>query len=146
MGSLNSLADRVGCVKTLVFGVFILPLSVIAQPLTEESPWVKSSVSEQTVPEGVSAPILAHLKKARPELEFTDLKRSPIEGIYEIKINGHNAFVSQTGEYLIAGEMYEVRPSGLVKTFCIDLSPWTLWFHKCISISKGVDLVLSKSR
>lgn len=58
--------------------------------------------------------ILARLKQARPELNFTDLSPSPMKGVYEIKINGQLAFVSEDGGHLIAGEMYEVQENNLV--------------------------------
>ncbi len=70
--------------------------------------------SDALVPKDLEQRIIAKLKQARPELNFSDLKPSPMSGIYEVKVNGQVAFVSQDGGHMIAGEMYEVRQGSLV--------------------------------
>jgi thiol:disulfide interchange protein DsbC len=86
---------------TLVFSSHLL-----AQPMMDK---VQPAVSP-----GLEKTIISRLKQARPQLSFTDLEPSPIEGLYRIKINGQLAFVSEDGGHLIAGEMFEVQQNNLV--------------------------------
>ncbi len=92
-----------------------LSFVVDAQPLvktaTDNS---NNQASSGGVPADIEKQIIERLKKARPELTFSDLSFSPMDGVYQIKINGQLAFVSGDGGYLIAGEMYEVQEGNLV--------------------------------
>lgn len=72
------------------------------------------SNEDRAVSEEIEQQVLKHLRQSRPELKFSDLRPSPIEGVYEVKINGQLAFISADGGHIIAGEMYEVRETGLV--------------------------------
>lgn len=58
--------------------------------------------------------IVKRLKLARPELHYTDIVKSPVPGLYKIKINGQIAFVSADGAHLVAGDMFAIENSGLV--------------------------------
>jgi thiol:disulfide interchange protein DsbC len=80
----------------------------------QAQPLVDKPQADSLLPKALEDRIIARLKKARPELEFSDLRPSPMDGVYEIKINGQLAFVSKDGGHLIAGEMYEVRQGSLV--------------------------------
>ena len=85
--------------------------------LAEASAEVKSQSDEAiraTDVEDIKETVYNRLRKARPGLSFTDLKASPMPGVYQIKINGQPAFVSTDGSYLISGEMYEVGENGMV--------------------------------
>ncbi len=100
------------CKRGVVFGIAGLLLSFLmtgnAQPLTNQ-PQADGLVSPV-----IEKQIMTRLKKARPELTFSDLKSSPMPGVYKLKVNGQVAFVSQDGGHLIAGEMYEVQEGNLV--------------------------------
>jgi len=85
-----------------------LALTVSAQPLATQKQ-DSSIITEQ-----VEAQIIERLKKARPQLTFSELSLSPMAGVYQIKINGQLAFVSKDGSHLIAGEMYAVQDGDLV--------------------------------
>lgn len=58
--------------------------------------------------------IILRLKRARPDLKFSDIEASPLSGVYEVKVNGQVAFVGENGDYLISGEMFKINPNGLV--------------------------------
>jgi thiol:disulfide interchange protein DsbC len=86
----------------------IFHVTAFAQPLLGK-PQADAAVSPE-----LEKIIITRLKQARPQLSFTDLEPSPIEGIYKVKINGQLAFVSEDGGHLIAGEMFEVQENNLV--------------------------------
>lgn len=96
-----------------VIAAVLLFLGVFG-PYLQAQPLVAKPQSEPLVDKAVEQRILKRLKQARPELGFSELKPSPMAGLYKIKVNGQAAFVSVDGGYLIAGEMYEVRPGSLV--------------------------------
>ena len=59
--------------------------------------------------------ILSKLRAARPDLVFTDVKPSVLTGLYEVEFNGGGKiYSSATGDYFIAGEIYQVQATGLV--------------------------------
>jgi thiol:disulfide interchange protein DsbC len=70
--------------------------------------------SEPAVPKAVAEAIYARLRAARPDLRSSNLRLSPMEGVYKIDLNDQLAFVSEDGSFLIAGEMYQVNPGHLV--------------------------------
>lgn len=100
---LNKRNYIVACVCAALVG---LAMGVNAQPLADKS--------EVVVLDDVKQRVLTRLKSSRPELKLTELKSSPMKGVYEVKVNGQVAFVSEDGGHLIAGEMYEVREGALV--------------------------------
>lgn len=85
----------------------------VGQPLAAE-PQAEPVISVEGISPEQQAQIIKRLQQARPQLSFTDLKPSPMPGVYEIKVNGQVAFVSVDGSHLIAGEMYEVQVGSLV--------------------------------
>ena len=96
-------------VSTILTAItLLLAVSTNAQLLMDQPQ------SDSLVPKHLEQSIIAKLKQARPELNFSELKPSPMAGVYEIKVNRQVAFVSQNGAYMISGEMYEVRPGSLV--------------------------------
>ncbi len=88
---------------------FCVCTASFAQPLLSDKPQADAGVSaaEQTR-------IIEKLKLARPELNYTDIEKSPVAGLYKIKINGQLGFVTADGGYLVAGEMFEVTIGNLV--------------------------------
>lgn len=83
----------------------VVPRSTAARP---------EPLSATAPTEEVKETVYNRLRRARPGLYFTDLKASPVAGVYQIKINGQVAFVSANGGHLISGEMYEVRDDGMI--------------------------------
>ncbi|ODS23998.1 hypothetical protein AB835_06130 [Candidatus Endobugula sertula] len=69
---------------------------------------------DAVVPEEIQTSIFARLKQARPDLEPSNLRYSPMEGLYKMKLDGRVVFVSEDGGFLIAGEMYQVNSGHLV--------------------------------
>ncbi|MBX2808695.1 MAG: DsbC family protein [Cellvibrionaceae bacterium] len=70
--------------------------------------------ADAAVPAAVEAQIMATLRSSRKDLSYTNLRPSPVPGIYKIDINKKMAFISATGEYLIAGDMYHIKKGGMV--------------------------------
>ena len=78
------------------------------------------------IPTAVQKRILERLQTSHPTLRFSHVRPSPIPGLYQVNISNQLntgnqanvesrvAFVSDSGDYLIAGEMYAVRADGLV--------------------------------
>ncbi len=83
---------------------------VVAQPIVSavEKP------SESGIPDSVRHAIMSRISTSRPDLEISNLRPSPARGLYKVDLNGQLAFVSEDGAFLIAGEMYQIAPSGLV--------------------------------
>jgi thiol:disulfide interchange protein DsbC len=88
---------------------FCFCASSFAQPLPSDKPQSDLGISLEQ-----KAKVIEKLKQARPELNYTDIKKSPISGLYKIKINGQVAFVSTDGSYLIAGDMFAVEVGNLI--------------------------------
>lgn len=73
----------------------------------------------QDTPSNVLQPennsVLRNLQTARPDLEFTVLGMSPIPGVYEVQVkNGPVLFVHEAGQYLLQGDLLQVRTNGIV--------------------------------
>lgn len=93
-----------------VVSVFVIfCASSFAQPLLSDKPQSEASISADQ-----QAKIINKLKQARPELNYTEIESSPIDGLYKIKINGQVAFVTADGAYLVAGDMFEVAVGNLI--------------------------------
>lgn len=58
--------------------------------------------------------IVDGLKQWRPDLSFSHVVQTPIEGLYHVQvINGPVIYVSANGDYLIQGELINVQPGGV---------------------------------
>jgi thiol:disulfide interchange protein DsbC len=97
----------------LVALLVLVSASVSAQPvkLSANAPLLEGATE---IPKDIEEKIYARLHDARPDLEVSDLRPSPMPNFYKIDLNGQLAFVSADGEFLIAGEMYQVNPGRLV--------------------------------
>ncbi len=68
-----------------------------------------SDVSEATVK------IKEAFKTVRPDWSIQSVQATPIDGIYKVQIaNGPHVYSSASGEYFIAGDLYQVAPAGFV--------------------------------
>jgi len=57
--------------------------------------------------------ILARLKAARPDLDYTPPRPSTMAGLYEVKVvGGPTLYVSADGQQFVAGDLYSVGESG----------------------------------
>ena len=56
---------------------------------------------------------LVHLRKLRPELEFTAVRSAPAEGLYRVEIGAESFYITADGRYLIAGDMYRIEDTVL---------------------------------
>jgi thiol:disulfide interchange protein DsbC len=92
--------------------LFVVSHGAVAQPV-KPSPQVEVE-NDGAIPQSVVDNIMARLLESRSDIEASNLRRSPLEGIYKIDLNGQLAFVSEDGGFLISGEMYQVNPGYLV--------------------------------
>lgn len=61
----------------------------------------------------VEAAILSALEAARPELEFGDVRPSPIEGLYQVQVGGGPVlYVTPEADKMIAGDIFSIEPGG----------------------------------
>ena len=62
-----------------------------------------------TVPKAVAERILANLKQARSDFEYSEVKATPIAGLYEVRVlSGPTLYVAEDGKFLIAGDLYGI--------------------------------------
>ena len=84
------------------------------------SSWsVAQSNAQGAVTEGkpstVEEQILYRLREARPDLEFGNVKPSPLKGYYEVSIdNRQTVYVGEDGMHFFSGELYFAEPGKLV--------------------------------
>lgn len=86
--------------------------SALAQPI--KLPSSEPSADENVVPQNIVAGIVTRLREARSDIDVSNVRPSPISGIYKVDLNGQLAFVSEDGGFIISGEMYQVNPGYLV--------------------------------
>lgn len=59
--------------------------------------------------------IMDNLKQARSDLQYSDVKLSPIPGLYEVRVTGGpTLYVSEDGEFFIAGDLFSIEPGRFV--------------------------------
>ena len=106
------LVIKKSCVFVLFAPMLLISHNVLSQPIAVSID--EPQAEEITVPKALSDTIFAKLRASRSDLQLTNLRPSPLPGLYKIDINGQLAFVSESGEFLIAGEMYQAGAGGLV--------------------------------
>ncbi len=101
-----------------VIGILFLCLGMgqaFAQLTITDTANEKSEVnSDPVISDAVKNTIYARLNEARPDINLSNLRPSPMPNLYKIDLNGQLAFVSEDGSFLISGEMYRVNPGYLV--------------------------------
>ncbi|MGS2718762.1 DsbC family protein [Eionea flava] len=93
----------------LLLASLMVSHSVVAQPIK-----LPVQNTEEAIPQGIANTIIRRLQEARSDIEISNLRRSPLEGIYKVDLNGQLAFVSEDGGFLISGEMYQINPGYLL--------------------------------
>lgn len=71
----------------------------------------------------IAKAILEKLAAARPDLDFGSVSRSPIDGLYQVRVNGTQLlYVSEDGAHVVAGDMYQALPGRLVPVEDLELA------------------------
>lgn len=92
------------CVKTAVAWIGGLTLALGAVTAT----------ADEVAPETAKR-IIDNLKQARGDLEYSEVKPSPIPGLYEVRVTrGPTLYVGEGGEFLVAGDLFGIQPNGFV--------------------------------
>ncbi len=82
----------------------------------------QATIAQEVKPE-VAKMILEKLAAARPDLTFGSVKQSPVEGLYQVRLNETQLlYVSQDGNHIIAGDMYQALPGRLVPVADLELA------------------------
>ncbi len=90
---------------------FLVAIILLAGGITVRA----ESVAIAAVDETVSKTIIALLKSARPELDYSDVAPSPVEGMYQVQVvGGPVLYITKNGQYFFDGELYEVTPNRFV--------------------------------
>lgn len=91
--------------KLIYLPVSILFLSVL----------IISNITAQTIDNSIAEKILAKLKSARSDIPYQQVETTEIPGLYKVTIKGgETIYSSSTGDYFIAGEMYQVTTGKFV--------------------------------
>jgi len=95
----------------LVAGVSLSAFFAI--PLMAEDDSLIGTLIKRKTPEQT---ILENLRKARPEINFGQPRKSPIEGLYQVQVaGGPLLYVNPEGDKLIAGEMFAIEANGFAR-------------------------------
>lgn len=101
-------------VCAIAFFVGVFHAETYARSL-DDSQAVTATAKKGGAHEATASKILAKLKSARPDLKVTSVKPSVISGLFDVEIAGSGKiYSSASGEYFIAGEMFQVSASGIV--------------------------------
>ena len=73
--------------------------------------WAASSCAEQAG----HGKVLERLKDSRPDFQFGEVKKTPLEGIYQTQVEGGPIiYIVEGGEYFFAGDLYKVEEHDIV--------------------------------
>lgn len=76
---------------------------------------VAAQSDEETVIQRIKELVLDPLRADRADLQFTDVKKSPLQGYYEFSIeNRQTIYVSEDAKHFFAGELYFSEPDRFV--------------------------------
>ncbi len=93
-----------------VLGATLSALTFSLAAMTVSAQELDTSVSKE-----VESVVISGINKARPQLVVESVKKSPVNGLYQAKIeNGPTLFVSADGQYVLATDMYQVVAGGFV--------------------------------
>ena len=89
--------------------ILLVPSSTV---YAEEAPAAdEETVEVDQVPEAIANNIIEKLKKARPDINFGAVEKTPIDGLYLVRIDGTQfIYVGEKGDYVLSGDMYRARP------------------------------------
>jgi thiol:disulfide interchange protein DsbC len=63
----------------------------------------------------VAERILKNLKQARGDLEFSEVKLSPISGLYEVRVvGGPTLYVTEDSNFFVAGDLFRIKSGQFV--------------------------------
>lgn len=63
----------------------------------------------------VAERILDKLRSARGDLEYSDVKLSPIPGLYEVRVlGGPTLYVTENSKFFVAGDLFSIKKEGFV--------------------------------
>jgi len=98
-----------GILSALSFLLLMCSYSLSAQPIKLD---LQNTADD--IPAAIADNIISRLREARSDIEISNLRRSPLEGIYKVNLDGQLVFISEDGGFLIAGEMYQINTGYLV--------------------------------
>ncbi len=79
-------------------------ISILSVLLVSVSVWAEQPTAE------MSKRILDNLKEARPDLQFSGAVASPIDGLYEVRVQGGpTLYVSENAEFFVAGDLFSIE-------------------------------------
>ncbi len=71
--------------------------------------------AQEQVPEAVAAGIIERLQEARPDMEYGEVRHTPLPGIYQVRVvGGPKLYTDEDASYMVAGELYRIRPGQFV--------------------------------
>lgn len=80
------------------------------------------SLAGDVAPE-VEVRIFEALREARPDFEYRDVEVTPIDGVYQVRVvDGPLLYVDGSGEYFIAGELFQAVPGQFVNLTELSLA------------------------
>lgn len=90
--------------KTLIKSILVAAVASAAVSVQAVEPVAQAKADK----------VLAAMRQARPDIPFTQVFPSPIEGVYRVPVGNQSLYVSEDGKHFIAGDMLEVTATGFV--------------------------------
>lgn len=109
--AVKPVAAALALVTAIAAGGAVSVVAHAADAGTEKAP----VAGEAKVEPLVAKAILARLSQGRPDLQFGEVKVSPLPGMYQVDVmQGPTLYVSQDGSHFIAGDLFRVADEGYV--------------------------------